>query len=352
MSVRLIKAAAPVSLLALSTGLLSAQITITSPNVLLPASVAVSYEPYGLTGTGGTPPYTWTVIGVGAQGLPPGMTLAASGTISGQPTATGQFTPLIKVTDSVGNSATQQFSLLVAPSAGTLSRTAVLSQVAEGGGWSTSIYLVNTSATVYESATLTFRTDPGSPLFLPITISQQGISQSVSVANWSFTLAPNTTVVIQTTAPATAALEAGWADVFTTGGIGAYALFSESLGNGLTAEGTATSSQFSQSLVLPFNNTNGAVTGAALVSLSANPAVVTATIWSANGTQLGSPQVFDISSLGHSAFEIPTLFPTTAGQQGTIVFTSGNTDAGLAGVGLSFSPLNVFTSVPLLPATM
>jgi large repetitive protein len=354
MFMKLTKTAASIFLLALSTGALSAQITVTSPNVLLPASAAIAYEPYSLTATGGTPPYSWTVIGVGVQSLPPGMTLSSSGTISGQPSSTGQFTPIIKVTDSAGNSATQQFSLYVAPSAGTLNRTGVLAQVAAGAGWSTEMYLVNTSSTVYESAMLTFREDQGTPLFLPLTILQQGISQSVSVSNWNFTLAPNTTVVIQTTTPPSGALAEGWADVFTTGGVGSFGIFSQTLPNGVVAEGTSSSSgQFPGSLVLPYDNTSNFVTTAGLVNLSAFPSTVTATIWDANGNQLGTQQL-SISTLAHMAFSVPTQFPVTAGKQGSIVFASSNTDAGLAGLGLSFSPLTggSFTSVPMLPATM
>lgn len=348
------RTAASIFLLALTAGVLSAQITVTSPNVLLPASVAIAYEPYSLTATGGTAPYSWTVIGLGVQGLPPGMALSASGTISGQPTSTGQYTPLIKVSDSAGNSATQQFSLYVAPSAGTLTRTGVLAQVAAGAGWSTEMYLVNTSPTVYESAMLTFRNDQGTPLFLPLTILQQGISQSVSVANWNFTLAPNTTVVIQTATALSGALAEGWGDVLTTGGIGSFAIFSQTLPNGVVAEGTTGSSgPFPGSLVLPYDNTSNFVTTAGLVNLSDAAATVTATIWDQNGNQLGTQQL-SIATVAHMAFSVPTLFPATAGKRGSIVFVSPNTDAGLAGLGLSFSPLSggSFTSVPMLPATI
>ncbi|HEY7389409.1 MAG TPA: putative Ig domain-containing protein [Bryobacteraceae bacterium] len=348
------KAARSIFLLALSAGTLSAQITITSPTTLLPASTAIAYEPFTLTATGGTQPYTWTVIGTGLGALPPGMTLSSGGTISGTPQSTGQYQPMIKVTDTAANSATQTLSLYVAPSAGTLNRTGVLAQVAAGAGWSTVMYLVNTSATIYESALLTFRNDLGSPLAQPLTILQQGISLSVSASSWNFTLAPNTTVVIQTATPLSGALAEGWADVFTTGGIGSFAIFSQTLPNGVVAEGTSSSGgQFPNSLVLPYDNTGGFVTTAGLVSLSAFPSTVTATIWDQNGNKLGT-QTLNIATLAHMAFAVPTLFPVTAGKRGSVVFASSNTDAGLAGLGLSFSPLTggSFTSVPLLPATM
>lgn len=49
---------------------------------------AVVGQPYSLqlSAKGGTPPYTWQVTG-----LPPGLTCAASGLVSGTPTAEGVF---------------------------------------------------------------------------------------------------------------------------------------------------------------------------------------------------------------------------------------------------------------------
>jgi hypothetical protein len=56
------------------------------------------------------PPFTWGVVG-GA--LPPGLTLFSNGELYGTPTATGTFTFTVKVTDSIGKTATQAFSLTI-----------------------------------------------------------------------------------------------------------------------------------------------------------------------------------------------------------------------------------------------
>jgi hypothetical protein len=57
-------------------------------------------------------PFTWTL----ANGtLPPGVTLFSNGQIFGTPTATGTFAFTVKVTDANGQTATQAFSLTVAP---------------------------------------------------------------------------------------------------------------------------------------------------------------------------------------------------------------------------------------------
>jgi Putative Ig domain len=60
---------------------------------------------------GGTAPYTWSLA---SGSLPPGLTLSASGTITGTPTMAGTFTFTEKVTDSVAATATQAFTITVA----------------------------------------------------------------------------------------------------------------------------------------------------------------------------------------------------------------------------------------------
>ena len=60
---------------------------------------AVEFQPYShqLTASGGTAPYTWAGT---AGAFPPGITLSASGLISGVPSASGPFNFTVQVTDS------------------------------------------------------------------------------------------------------------------------------------------------------------------------------------------------------------------------------------------------------------
>jgi hypothetical protein len=64
-----------------------------------------------LAATGGTLPYSWSII---SGSLPPGLTLSSAGVISGTPTAAGTFNFTVKVTDAASNSATQNLSMIVA----------------------------------------------------------------------------------------------------------------------------------------------------------------------------------------------------------------------------------------------
>jgi len=63
-----------------------------------------------LRGSGGVPPYSWTV----ADGsLPTGLTLVSSGLIRGGPTSAGTFDFTVRVEDSVGVRATESFQMVL-----------------------------------------------------------------------------------------------------------------------------------------------------------------------------------------------------------------------------------------------
>ena len=78
--------------------------------VQLPAGLVGTAYSQNLTAAGGSGQYTWTLTG---GSLPAGLTLAASGAITGTPATaqTGNFTA--KVNDTAGNSVSAGFSLLV-----------------------------------------------------------------------------------------------------------------------------------------------------------------------------------------------------------------------------------------------
>ena len=70
-----------------------------------------------LTATGGTTPYTWTIISIG--GLPNGLTLApATGQISGFPTTVGTSNFTVRCTDAATGSTTKALSITVVAGGG------------------------------------------------------------------------------------------------------------------------------------------------------------------------------------------------------------------------------------------
>jgi hypothetical protein len=78
----------------------------------LPNGVAGAAYSQTVTGTGGTPPYSWTVT---SGTLPGGLTLSSAGTISGTPSVAGTFNFTVKGSDSSATtqSATQPLSIAI-----------------------------------------------------------------------------------------------------------------------------------------------------------------------------------------------------------------------------------------------
>lgn len=75
-------------------------------------NVGVSYQASLFPG-GGTPPYSWSHV---AGTLPPGLSVQASpGRVLGTPTTAGTFTFTVRVNDSGGQTASQQFTIRILP---------------------------------------------------------------------------------------------------------------------------------------------------------------------------------------------------------------------------------------------
>ncbi|HEY0640284.1 MAG TPA: putative Ig domain-containing protein [Pseudonocardiaceae bacterium] len=76
------------------------------------ATVGAAYA-NGLFASGGVQPYVWSHV---AGTLPPGLSVQASpGRVQGTPTTAGTFTFTVRVADSSGQTATQQFTIRVLP---------------------------------------------------------------------------------------------------------------------------------------------------------------------------------------------------------------------------------------------
>jgi hypothetical protein len=87
--------------------------TITLTPLTLPRATQNSPYNVSLAASGGTPPYTFTLQ---TGSLPPGLSLTSSGGLTGSPTATGNFTFDVKVSDTAGCSTIKNYTLIVDPS--------------------------------------------------------------------------------------------------------------------------------------------------------------------------------------------------------------------------------------------
>ena len=110
-------------------------LTIITASPLTAGTVGVPYS-QAFAATSGVTPYRNWVVTVGT--IPPGMSLSTlggflTGLLSGTPRSTGSFSFSIQVTDSVGATATKQFSIVI-KAAGTVTVTAVVNSASYAGG--------------------------------------------------------------------------------------------------------------------------------------------------------------------------------------------------------------------------
>lgn len=86
-------------------------ISITTTSPLTGGTVGAAYS-QTLSASGGTPPYSWSVVS-GLGSLPGGLSLSGAGVISGTPNAAGTFNFAVRVGDSASGSAQRAFAITV-----------------------------------------------------------------------------------------------------------------------------------------------------------------------------------------------------------------------------------------------
>jgi len=216
----------------------------------------------------------------------------------------------------------------------------ILTQIADGGGWQSTITLVNLRNQTATS-TVTCYTDNGA------LYQWQGIGNNNSVQG---TIDALSSLQIRTEGSASA-LTQGWCDVEAPNGsdVAASAIF-RYIPTGQEVSVLAQPWDAS-SLILPFDNTGGYRYGVALAD--APPSVytgepndtVSALIYDQSGNQIGSG-AFSIAPQGHMVFMLDQQFPAVVGQRGTVVFSISGFGT-LAGLGLRAAPSGALTSVSL-----
>ncbi len=97
----------------------SGPLTVVTTSPLPAGTVGQAYNGT-LTSSGGTGPYTWSVI---AGGLPPGVGLSSGGVLSGTPANSGTSNFTARVSDSLGAQAQRVFDLTINPAVQTLTIT-------------------------------------------------------------------------------------------------------------------------------------------------------------------------------------------------------------------------------------
>ena len=253
----------------------------------------------------------------------------------------GSYTITAKNPDGQSSAA---FSFAVVLDAGPATRVGAMAQFASGGGWKTTIRLLNLTRTP-ASVRVTLINSDGSPALLPLVVTQGGVAVSTSGAVVERTILSNGGLQVETEA-AFSTTTAGWVEIRGSAAVTGFAVFRQRHGDGSESEGTSPlDNRSSQNVVLPFDNQSNYSTGVAIANLSqAAAATVTAIFRDDLGREFFR-DAFVIPVNGHISFSLPARWPSMAGLAGTVEF-QGNAAAGIAVLGLRFNPSLNFTSLP------
>ncbi|MBI4889841.1 MAG: putative Ig domain-containing protein [Acidobacteria bacterium] len=319
----------------------SAGITINTTSPLPDASVGSNYS-LTFGASGGSAPYTWTVF---SGSLPPGLSLSTTGTLTGVPAVAGNFNFVVRLADAAQVSTQSTFSITV-NSGNVYPRSGVISQIASGGGWKTTISLIN-PGTAQATVRVNLYADDGTPLQLPMVITQSGQSVTSVGAVVDRTIPAGATLLIETEA-AVSSTSVGWADVRSTTTIAGYAIFRQKHDGAADSEGTSPlENRLQSSVIIPMDNLIGFSTGVALVNLASDTqATLTVIMRDDTGAEVAR-DTMTITANGHTSFSLPARFPILSGKRGTVEFVT-SVPAGVTGLGLRFNPTLSFTSVPAI----
>lgn len=222
-----------------------------------------------------------------------------------------------------------------APGGGTLTH------IASGGGWQTTITLVNPGATPAQ-AHLEFHDNSGAALPLELAWLPSGASTVASTLDLTFDAGATLTLATQGAGAPTEV--DGSAQLTTDGAIGAYGIFrNDSTGQEAVVP---LESRNANAYVLAFDNTNGLLTGLALANSATGAVKVPVILRDDTGAMIDSTSV-SLAGQGHASFLLTSLSAATANQRGTIEF---DVPAGsqIGTLGLRFTPSGVFTTIPVV----
>ena len=218
-------------------------------------------------------------------------------------------------------------------------------QLASGGGWKTTITIVNMD-TRASSFSLLFADSAGRDVSLQLNTP----SGSVNASQVSGTLPVNGSVTYETAGGA--GLVQAWGLLVhnglggRSGIVAGQAVFQQQVAGRPAFEAAAPISALSERRVrLPFDNTNGFQTGVAVTNFDTINATITGTAYDDKGESLGSGS-FALDVAGQRAFVLSEAFPFTARQRGVIELSSSGRS--MCSMGLRFHPGGAFTSTPPL----
>jgi len=208
-----------------------------------------------------------------------------------------------------------------------------------GDGWSTTVELINFSASFAQSH-VKFFDDSGSSVALPLTFA----GTSTTASSVDQTLAPHAHLVIQSNAMDGAPLQIGSAQLTTNGKVSGFIRFR--YGPRDQEAIVPIESRNDGSYLLAFDNTGGLATGVAVANQSPLPVTIGAVIRDNTGAPFGLGTV-QLPANGHRSFVLSDQFPSTGNISGTVEFlTPANGPVSV--LGIRFPASGEFSTIPVV----
>ena len=229
-------------------------------------------------------------------------------TVTGSGTSTGALSSHL----TASGSGTLRLPLVHVP--GTLAYAGSMAHLASGGGWKTTVILLNNGAGPAQ-AQVNFFDDSGNPLALPLTFPQ-GTIAALTAPTINQTIPAGGELVIESQGP-DSALTLGSAELFTDGNIGGFIIFRYNP----TGQEAAVPLEVQNAAIytLSFDNTGGLGTGVAVANVSNQAASVQATVRDDTGAVLATDSI-KLAGSGHLSFALADRYAATAQHRGTIEF--------------------------------
>jgi len=219
--------------------------------------------------------------------------------------------------------------------------TAILPQIADGGGFITQILLTNPTGNAI-TCRLTFWKDDGAPLFLSLSGGGPLPTYVVKV--------PGHGTQFLTT-PGLGSSVTGWALAENVAQLGVIAAFRKVDGNPVS-EATVAATPATAGFGMAFDESPGFDTGFALANVSPfDTAIENLYFYDTSGKLILADSSNSLGPHQHESFMFSARYPQLAGKRGTVRLYYGvegtptNGTLGLTGLGLRVNPAGTFTSL-------
>ena len=235
-----------------------------------------------------------------------------------------------------------------------------LAQIAFGGGWDTSITIMNLEpASFFNSsaaAELDFFANDGSTAAVPLTSPQQSFAGTMLSPMFGQSINAHSQAVLDVSSSSTASGNTAWAQLRASGPIGGFSIFKN---NGQEAV-VPLETRNAGSYLMAFDNTGQLATGLAVSNVSAGAAGadIRVVIRDDSGAELDTGHI-SLTPQGHNSFMLTDStygFPATAAKRGTVEFdTPSNGQISVLGLranGAAITTLPVFAGTGTGGGTM